>query len=80
MNAVPLASRALHRTIAKGLMIVVAFTSLAHGAVEPWSLFIFECMLLALVALWAVKAVKEKQPHLAIPDLTLPLASKKKQL
>jgi O-antigen ligase len=75
MNAVPLANRALHRTLATGLIIAVAFTSLAHGAVEPWSLFIFECLLLALVALWAVKAIKEKQLHLEIPDLALPLAA-----
>ncbi|MFL6275641.1 MAG: O-antigen ligase family protein [Blastocatellia bacterium] len=65
----------LNKSIATGLMIAIAFTVLAHGAVEPWSLFIFECIMLALVALWAVKAIKDKQLHIEIPDLALPLAA-----
>jgi O-antigen ligase len=73
MNVEPVTSRYLNKVIATGLMIAVAFTALAHGAVEPWSVFIFECMVLALVALWAVKAIKDKQLHLAIPDLAWPL-------
>src|SRR3954453_1824627 len=63
----------LNKSMATGLIIAVAFTALAHGAVEPWSLFIFECLILALVALWAVKAIREKQLHLAIPDPALPV-------
>ncbi|MEN3335989.1 MAG: hypothetical protein V7641_5354 [Blastocatellia bacterium] len=75
MNAVSIAKRHLHKIIATGLMIAVAFTALAHGAVEPWSLFLFECILLAFVALWAVMAIKEKQLHLEIPDLAWPLGA-----
>jgi len=74
MNTAPAVYGHLNKSLAIGLMIAVAFTSLAHGAVEPWSVFIFECVMLALVALWAVKAFKDKQVHLAIPDLVLPLA------
>jgi len=65
----------LNKSIATGLIIAVAFTVLAHGAVEPWSLFIFECLMLALVAIWAVKAIKDKQLQIEIPDLALPLAA-----
>jgi O-antigen ligase len=75
MNTAPAVDGHLNKSVAAGLMIVVAFTALAHGAVEPWSLFIFECFMLALVALWAVKAIKEKQLHLEIPDLALPLVA-----
>jgi O-antigen ligase len=65
----------LNKSIAVGLMVAVAFTALAHGAVEPWSLLLFEAIILALVVLWAVKAVRDKQLRLAIPDLVLPLAA-----
>src|ERR1044072_3428689 len=65
----------LNKSMATGLIIAVAFTVLAHGAVEPWSLFIFECLMLALVAIWAVKAIKDKQLRVEVPDLALPLAA-----
>lgn len=69
------AASKLNKSVAVGLMTVVTFTSLAHGAVEPWSLFVFECMTLALVALWAIKAIKEKRLRLALPDLMWPVAA-----
>ncbi|MFL6216341.1 MAG: O-antigen ligase family protein [Blastocatellia bacterium] len=75
MNNAPATAGHLNKSIAVGLMIAVAFTALAHGAVEPWSLFLFEAIILALVVLWAAKAVKDKQLRLAIPDLALPLAA-----
>src|SRR5689334_12954257 len=65
----------LNKSIAVGLMTAVAFTALAHGAVEPWSLLLFEAIILALVVLWAVKVIKDKQLHLAVPDLVLPLGA-----
>jgi O-antigen ligase len=75
MTAAPVGYGHLNKSLAVGLMIAVAFTALAHGAVEPWSVFVFECVMLALVALWAVKAFKDRQLHLTIPDLGLPLAA-----
>jgi O-antigen ligase len=69
------ASGKLNKSIAIGLMIAVAFTALAHGAVEPWSLLLFEAIIILLMALWAVKAIKDKQLRLAIPDLALPLGA-----
>jgi O-antigen ligase len=75
MTAAPAGTGYLNKSLAIGLMIAVAFTALAHGAVEPWSVFIFECLVLALVALWAAKAFKDRQLYLAIPDLVVPLAA-----
>ena len=74
MNHTP-ATGHLNKSIAIGLMAAVALAALTHGAVEPWSLLLFEAIILALVALWTVKAVKDKQLRLAIPDLALPLAA-----
>jgi O-antigen ligase len=75
MNPAPAVAQHLNKSMAAGLMIAVAFAALAHGAVEPWSLFLFECILLALVALWVVKAIKDKRLHVAIPDLVLPVGA-----
>src|SRR5438477_648049 len=44
----------LGKTIAVGLMIAVVFTALAFGAVEPWSMFLFETIVLALIAIFAL--------------------------
>ncbi|HKP14074.1 MAG TPA: O-antigen ligase family protein [Blastocatellia bacterium] len=74
MNSAPAAGH-LNKSIAVGLMMAVAFTALAHGAVEPWSLLLYESVILGLVVLWAVKAVKDKELRLAIPDLALPVAA-----
>jgi O-antigen ligase len=74
MNSAP-ATEQLNKSIAVGLMIAVAFTALAHGAVEPWSLFLFEVIIITLIALWATKAIKERRLRLTIPDLVLPIAA-----
>jgi O-antigen ligase len=75
MNTAPAVAGRLNKSLAVGLMIAVAFAALAHGAVEPWSLFVLEGILLILVTLWAVKAVRDRRLHLAIPDLALPFAA-----
>ncbi len=61
------------RTIAVGLLAVLVLTALAHGAVEPWSVGLFEMLLVGLLALWAVKAVVDKQLNVTIPTVTLPM-------
>src|SRR6201999_2038999 len=75
MNTASVAGGKLNKTIAVGLMLAVAFAALAHGAVEPWSLFIFESIILAIVLVWAVKAIKDKKVQIVIPDLALPLVA-----
>jgi len=45
-------------------MLAIAFTALALGTVEAWSIAIFELIVIFLLLFWAAKAVLEK--HLAI--------------
>jgi len=65
----------LSRTIASGFLIAVVFSALAHGAVEAWSVFVFEIIIIALVALWCIKVVADKRLKLNIPDLAFPIAA-----
>jgi len=64
----------LGKTIAVGLMIAVVFTALAFGAVEPWSMFLFEIIVVALIALWAARAGLNKRLAVTLPDAALPFA------
>jgi O-antigen ligase len=65
--------RHLNKTIAGGLLLAVAFTALAHGAVEPWSVFVFETIVLVLVLLWAAKAIADRSLKITIPETALPI-------
>jgi O-antigen ligase len=65
----------LSKTIAVGFLITIVFTALAHGTVEPWSVFIFELMIVVLLVLWSVKVVADKSLRLNLPALVLPLAA-----
>lgn len=64
----------LNNAIAVGLMIVVVFAALAHGVVEPWSIFVFELAAAVLALLWAIKMVSDKRLILDIPQTIWPLA------
>lgn len=63
------------RAIRGGLLLAVAFTALAHGAVEPWSITIFELIAIALMLLWAIKAVAHGEFIIRIPMAALPIAA-----
>lgn len=65
----------LDKTIGVGLLVAVVFTALAHGAVESWSVAIFELIIVALIVLWAIKIVKGGRFEIYIPATTLPLAA-----
>jgi O-antigen ligase len=65
----------LSSTIAIGFLIVVVFTALAHGAVEPWSVFVFEVLVVLLVVLWAAKILADKRFSLTVPRATMPIAA-----
>jgi O-antigen ligase len=58
-----------------GLLAAVALTALAHGAVEPWSVMLFELIVLALVVLWAIKVLRDKRFTLTIPQTAFPVAA-----
>ncbi len=65
----------LGRMIAVGFLLAVVFTALAHGAVEPWSVFVFEAIVLALVTVWAIKIIADKRLVITIPKTALPVAA-----
>lgn len=60
--------------ISTGFVMLVVFTVLAHGTVEPWSELIFVVAVVALVLAWAVKILREKRLALFIPANLWPLA------
>lgn len=66
-------SKRLDKTIAVGLLVLVAFTALAFGTVEPWSIAIFELGVTLLLLLWAVKAVIDKRLTVNVPATAIPL-------
>src|SRR5581483_5020793 len=66
-------SIALDHIISVGLILVLIFTALAFGAVESWSIALFELSILILVVLWGIKAVVAGQLNLLIPPMAWPL-------
>ena len=67
-------SKVLDKTIAVGLLVMVVFTALAFGTVEPWSIAIYELGVTVLVLLWAVKSAIDKRLKVSVPLMALPLA------
>jgi O-antigen ligase len=60
-------------SIAVGLIVVVVFTALAHGVVEPWSVLVFELMVAILMLMWVFKVVADKSLALVVPPPVWPL-------
>src|SRR5438093_9090345 len=65
----------LDKTIAAGLLAAIVFTALAHGAVEPWSVALFELMFVGLLLLWGIKATLDRRLEITIPAAALPIAA-----
>src|SRR5262249_42719152 len=63
------------KTMSVGFLVAVVFSALAHGTVEPWSVFVFEGMIVVLLLLWSVKIVADKRLRLEIPNSVLPIAA-----
>lgn len=61
------------KTITIGLLILVVFSALAHGTVEPWSVLLFEIIVSVLMLIWAVKCVVDRKLNLRIPAVFWPL-------
>jgi len=58
-----------------GLVLAIVFTTLAHGAVEPWSVALFELIVIVVLLLWSAKAVVDRCLEMTIPTVALPLAT-----
>jgi O-antigen ligase len=67
--------KVLDKAIVSGLLAAVVFTALALGAVEAWSVGIFELIVTALILFWAAKAIIEKDLKIRFPSTTLPLGA-----
>lgn len=65
----------LDKAIAIGLLITVVFSALAHGAVEAWSLALFELLVTLLVVLWAFKWIADGRLKVKVPLLALPISA-----
>lgn len=65
----------MSKTISIGFLFAVVFAALAHGAVEPWSVFVFEGIVVVLLMLWSVKVMADKRLTLDIPVTALPIAA-----
>jgi O-antigen ligase len=63
----------VEKAIAVGLLTAIVFTALALGAVESWSLALFELIIVGLLALWAIKVVIDRGVTIRFPQLGLPL-------
>ena len=63
----------LEKAIICGLLIAIIFTALALGAVESWSVALFELIIVALLALWAIRVVMDRGVKIRLPQLVLPL-------
>jgi O-antigen ligase len=66
-------SERLDKAIAVGLLVAVVFAALAHGAVEAWSLALFELLVTLLVLLWAFKWIADGRLKVKVPMLALPI-------
>ncbi len=59
--------------ITVGVMATIAFTALAHGSVEPWSIAVFSLAIVALLILWVVKGMLDRRMTIEAPPTAFPL-------
>jgi O-antigen ligase len=71
----PRPQSAIRNVVASGLMVAIAFTALALGTVEAWSVAIFELIILVLLVLWAAKAIVDNRLDIRFPAAALPLGA-----
>src|SRR5262245_31268190 len=68
-------SALLDEFIVKGILTVLVLTTLAHGAVEPWSLALFELMVTGLAVLWGIKVLIDRHLEIAVPPAMIPIVA-----
>src|SRR5215510_2577879 len=64
----------LGRVITFGLFAVMAFSVLAFGTVDPWSVAVFNISIVGLFLCWAIRCVILKRLNLSLPTFALPMA------
>jgi O-antigen ligase len=68
-------SKKLSQFIVLGLIATALFATLAHGAVEPWSVLIFASSLIVLLLAWAVQMAAAGQVKVRIPATALAMVA-----
>lgn len=63
------------KIIAGILLFTIVFTVFFYGTVEPWSIAVFELLIILILFLWAAKSVFSKKFELRIPPTSLPIAA-----
>jgi O-antigen ligase len=56
------------------LAAAVVGTAVGSGAVEPWSIAIFELMVVSIIILWGVKAISGRRVFVEAPPAAVPIA------
>ena len=65
----------MSKAISIGLVVAIVFTALAHGTVESWSVAGFGLLVIALLVMWAIKIVKDRQLIVTLPAALWPLVA-----
>jgi O-antigen ligase len=68
-------SEALDKWIAAGLLFALFFATLAHGAVEPWSVGLLELLLVGILFLWGIKTIVDRRLDIVVPAAALPIGA-----
>lgn len=64
------------KLVRTGILAVITFAVLSHGAVEPWARAVLECAAGILLILWALHFFgARKEEEVAVPLLLFPLAA-----
>jgi len=56
-----------------GLFLLMAFTTLAFGTVDPWSVVVFDLASVVLLLLWSIKCVIDQKVVFVLPATAWPL-------
>src|SRR5215510_9844686 len=68
------AGEILNRVITFGLFAIMAFSVLAFGTVDPWSIAVFNISIVGLFFCWALRCVVRKKLNISLPTFSLPIA------
>ncbi|MEP7341432.1 MAG: O-antigen ligase family protein [Acidobacteriota bacterium] len=65
----------MDKIISVGLIGLIIFTAVAHGAVEPWSEFVFVIWTAILALLWMIKVVCDRKLMIFVPQTAWPMVA-----
>ncbi len=63
----------LGKVIVTGLFLLMVFSVLVFGTVDPWSIAIFNAAIIVLLLLWSMRCFVERRLQISLPAPALPL-------